>query len=400
MMKKYYLLAAGLLLMLGSCSQDDIVDVNHDGDEIQFTAITNSASRAGALYDSNNLPSAFNVSAISGGKNYISDDVYEKNENGVWAGKSTPRYWPEAEDATVDFYARVGGDGKYVWNVEEGAASAKFVDYEVEGNVASQEDLLYAVTTGAKKTKTPVALNFRHALSQIVFQAKNSSQKIYVEIYGVRIDNVQNKGTFAFPNVTTTTQVKNPGNVVTDYDGENAGQGTWSDKGGRTSYTVEFTDPIKLSSDGSNLDAVKPVTSDVPANAMVLLPQTTTAWDKAAAVTSSTGSCISVKCRVYNIAKGDGVYSETNDEQLIWGSEDAKGAWLAIPAAFDWAQGKKYIYTLIFGKGGGGYDPDDPNPDPEFVPITFNVTVDDFLTGGNTDVDVDLPSSSDATEGE
>ena len=91
MMKKYYLLAAGLLLMLGSCSQDDIVDVNHDGDEIQFTAITNSASRAGALYDSNNLPSAFNVSAISGGKNYISDDVYEKNENGVW--ESTGEFW-------------------------------------------------------------------------------------------------------------------------------------------------------------------------------------------------------------------------------------------------------------------------------------------------------------------
>lgn len=400
MMKKYYLLAAGLLLMLGSCSQDDIVDVNHDGDEIQFTAITNSASRAAALYDSNHLPSAFNVSAISGGKNYIDDDVYEKNENGVWVGKSTPRYWPEAENATVDFYARVGGDSKYVWNVEEGAASAKFADYEVEGNVASQEDLLYAVTTGATKTKTPVALNFRHALSQIVFQAKNSSQKIYVEIYGVRIDNVQNKGTFAFPSVTTTTQVKNPNDAVTDYDGENAGQGTWSDKDGRTSYTVEFTDPIKLSSDGSNLDAVKPVTSDVTANAMVLLPQTTTAWDKAAAVTSSTGSCISVKCRVYNIAKGDGVYNETNDEQLIWGSKDAKGAWLAIPAAFDWAQGKKYIYTLIFGKGGGGYDPDDPDPDPEFVPITFNVTVDDFLTGENTDVDVDLPTSSSTTDGE
>ena len=312
---------------------------------------------------------------------------------------AAPRYWPEAENATVDFYAHVGGDGVYDWTVAEGKASAKFVDYTVNGTVASQEDLLYAVTTGATKTKTPVNLNFRHALSQIVFKAKNSSQKIYVEIYGVRIDNVQNKGTFAFPGETTTTQVKNPGDNVTDYVEANKGQGTWSDKEGKTSYTVEFTDPIVLSSDGQNLNAEKPVTSDVTANAMVILPQTTTAWDKAAAVASSTGSCISVKCRVYNIAKGDGVYSEDNDEQLVWGSADAKGDWLAIPAAFTWEQGKKYIYTLIFGQGGGGYDPDDPDPDPEFVPITFNVTVDDFLTGGNTDVDVDLPSSSSATEG-
>ena len=55
-------------------------------------------------------------------------------------------------------------------------------------------------------------------------------------------------------------------------------------------------------------------------------------------------------------------------------------------------QGKKYIYTLIFGEGGGYKpepDPDDPDkPEPVLVPITFNVTVDAFQDGGSYNIDM------------
>ena len=45
-----------------------------------------------------------------------------------------------------------------------------------------------------------------------------------------------------------------------------------------------------------------------------------------------------------------------------------------------WKQGKRYIYTLIFGEGGGfNPDPDPENPEPVLVPITFDVTVDEFV---------------------
>ena len=57
-----------------------------------------------------------------------------------------------------------------------------------------------------------------------------------------------------------------------------------------------------------------------------------------------------------------------------------------------WMQGKKYIYTLIFGEGGGYKpepDPDDPDkPEPVLVPITFNVTVDAFQDGGSYNIDM------------
>ena len=389
-MKKYYLLAAGFLTLLGSCSQDDIVDVNHDGDEIRFTAVANAPTRASAIHTTANL-TEFQVSAVSDGKNYIQNDKFVK-EGGVWTGEGTPRYWPEDENQTVDFYAHVGGneEGIYTWAPGE-TTTAKFNNYKVADDVKGQEDLLYAVTTGQKKQETPVSLNFRHALSQIVFNAKNASQKIYVEIYGVEVHNVQNQGTFTFPGETTAAQVTD--GAQTDYEATNKGLGTWSGKTGKTSYTVLFDKPIVVSSDDAHLNKVVDVTtgSDVT-NAMVLLPQTTTAWDPetvGATAETNTGSYIAVKCKVYNIAEGDGVHAD--GDEAVWGGNEEKGAWLAIPAAFGWEQGKKYIYTLVFGNGGGGHIPGpDPDPDPEFVSIKFNVTVDEFLDGGSQDIEADL----------
>ena len=392
-MKKYYLLAAGFLTLLGSCSQDDIVDVNHDGDEIRFTAVANAPTRAAAIHTTANL-TEFQVSAVSDGKNYIQNDKFVKEGN-VWTGQGTPRYWPEDENQTVDFYAHVGGKvgdkDVYTWAPGE-TTTASFNNYVVNANVDEQEDLLYAVTTGQKQQETAVPLNFRHALSQIVFNAKNASQKIYVEIYGVEVCNVQNQGTFTFPSETTAAQVTD--DTQTDYEATNKGLGTWSGKTGKTSYKVEFDNPIVVSSDGTNLNKVVDVTTAAEPNAMVLLPQTTTAWDPetvGATADNNPGSYIAVKCKVYNIAKGDGVH--TDGDELVWAgkNEEGKGDWLGIPAAFDWDQGKKYIYTLVFGNGGGGHIPDpNPDPDPEFVSIKFNVTVDEFLDGGSQDIEADL----------
>ena len=66
-MKKYYFLAAGLLLMLGSCSQDDIVEANLGADEIRFAAVTNGSTRAADIYNPTNMPPSFQVSAMSQG---------------------------------------------------------------------------------------------------------------------------------------------------------------------------------------------------------------------------------------------------------------------------------------------------------------------------------------------
>lgn len=378
-------------MLLVSCSKEEVIDVNHDGDEITFDVVTNSATRAADVYCNNNMPKEFYVSAISDGMSYIDKD-HIAYENDSWVNKSGVRYWPET---AVDFYAYYNDNNSYFWSVENQKAVAKFVNFTVNDNVADQQDLIYAVKTNQSKpgedaANTPVALNFRHALSQIVFQAKNTNANLYVEISGVDVVNVGNTNTFTFPSVNTDNNIKDHEGATADYPEGADGWGTWAElTGGTASYAVAF-DAVAVK--GNNTVVALTTTDDgekdgeFNANTMLLLPQKTTAWDAASKLLDTTGSYFLVNCIIKNVKDGSGVAGA--DDVYLWGAANTPKK-LAIPVAFDWAQGKKYIYTLVFGEGNGGYepDPDDPTPDPVLVPITFTVTVDDFVTPGATEVE-------------
>lgn len=380
-------------MLLVSCSKEEVIDVNHDGDEITFDVVTNSATRAADVYCNSNMPKEFYVSAISDGMSYIDKD-HIAYENESWVNKSGVRYWPET---AVDFYAYYNDNNSYSWSVENQKAVAKFVDFTVNDNVADQQDLIYAVKTNQSKpgenaANTPVALNFRHALSQIVFQAKNTNANLYVEISGVDVVNVGNTNTFTFPSVDTDNNIVDHEGATADYPDDADGWGTWAElTSGTASYAVAF-DAVAVK--GDNTVVALTTTDDgekvgeFNANTMLLLPQNTTAVDIDKQFGTDGGSYFLVNCIIKNVS-GEQV---SDDDVYLWG-DNSTGAWqpkeLAIPVGFNWEQGKKYIYTLVFGEGNGGYDPDpnDPKPDPVLVPITFNVSVDDFVTPGATEVE-------------
>lgn len=396
-------------MAMASCSQDETIGINHDGDEITFNVVANSATRAADVFCNQNLPKGFYVSAISDGKTYIDKD-HVTGSNGNWTNTSGTRYWPET---AVDFYAHVNGEASYKWSVDgAGKATAKFENFAVNGTVADQVDLLYAVKTGQKKADGTVNLNFRHALSQIVFQAKNTNANLYVEIAGVSVVNVGGTNTFTFPSANTETNI-----VHKDYDtngngvyetGEfgsisyDASWGAWDNlTSGTKKYDVDFD---KTSVPGNNtlvsLTTKNDADKEYNSNAMLLLPQNTTAWDPEAnplpGAAGNTGSYLLVDCAIFNVAGGN--YAD--GDVCLWG-ELQGSAWttkeLAIPVAFDWQQGKKYVYTLVFGEGNGGYDPDpdpDPNPDepdPVLVPITFEITVDEFVPVDGGEIESGIP---------
>lgn len=402
-----------MALVLAACSKNEVFEVNQDGNEIQYSVVANNATKAADIYCNNNKPAEFTVFAESSdGKTYINGDKITTTDGNNWVNKSGTRFWPN--DLSLDFYAIV--NGTITWNVSaEGNAPATIVDYEVPTTVADQQDLLYAVKTGQQKGATaeetkPVTLNFRHALSQVVFQAKNTNENLYVEISGVKIVNVANKNTFTFPtsNTDNTMFVDNDHDgsfEIKDEDYEKANRGTWAPldpdpelggAAGSTVYPVTF-DNVEVPGKNTNATIVNLTNNagdEFNANALLLLPQTANAWDPAEVTSpvvtgqAADGSYFLVNCAIYNIA-GESFAADTDTP--LWGTT-AKHKEVAVPVKINWEQGKKYVYTFVFGEG-GGFDPENPDPDPEnpdpvLVPVTFEVSVDDFVSVANSDIDM------------
>ena len=411
-MKKILLLTAGMLLIAASCTKNEVVEVNQDGNEIQYSVVANNATKAADIYCNNNKPSEFTVFAESSdGKTYINGDKITYN-GATWVNESGTRFWPN--NLLLDFYAVVNGTIK--WNVPaaEGTAPATIENFTVPTTVSDQKDLLYAVKIDQKKGATAeatkaVSLNFRHALSQIVFQAKNTNENLYVEISGVRIVNVANKNTFTFPTADTDNELLVDNNHDGSFEGTNyanANWGTWTTlapatgAAGETIYPVSF-ERVVVTGNNTNATVVNLTNNEAGeefnTNALLLLPQTSNAWKPETVPApgfdgnAGNGSYFLVNCAIYNIA-GD-AFDSANDTPL-WGAIGAHKE-AAIPVAINWEQGKKYIYTFVFGEG-GGYDPEDPDPedpdkpDPVLIPITFEVTVDDFVEVPAQDIDMDV----------
>lgn len=375
---KKILFSVAMAFVLVSCSHDEVIEINRDGDEIQFNVVSDAATRAADVYCNNNMPASFNVWATYNDATYIDGDLIQK-DGSAWVNKSGVRYWPKTGNVT--FYAQVNAGTAFRWN--DGAPTIK--DYTVDTDVTNQKDLLYAVKSQGR-SDNPVTLNFRHALSQIVFQARNTNANLYVEITGVTICKVGNVNTFTYNSADTDeNNVNHTGTVGTTIDYDKS-WGTWAPlNGGNTHYPVEFEAvPVPGNNDVRYLTQTD---KEFSSNAMLLLPQTTTAWVPAVGkgnpgAEAQKGTYFLVDCKIWNVAGA----SHDKTDVVLWEGP------AAIPVAFDWEQGKKYIYTFVFGNGNGGYNPDPdpenptPDPDPVLIPITFEVTVDDFVTVGSQNI--------------
>ena len=387
-MKKTVLIVPALMALAAvSCTKSEVLETNSG--EIRFNVVANSATKAADVYCNNNMPGEFMVYAVSDGKTYIDGDRIVRNGSD-WENQSGVRYWPET---TVDFYAHVNAGVNFKWD----ASSAPVIEnFSPAPDVADQVDLLYAVKKGESKKDSHVQLNFRHALSQIVFNAKNTNENLYVEIAGVKVANVGGANTFTYP--TTDTDSK-----FVSHDGTgtllSTGAGSWAElTSGAASYEVDFNAvPVVGNNKPVDLTTANDSGKEFNSQAMLLLPQTTTAWvpsgESNTPSENNTGSYFLIDCAIWNVA-GTEVDKET-DVQL-WG-EGGNTKELSIPVAFTWEQGKKYIYTLVFGQGNGGYDPDpdpdDPDPKPVLVPIDFTVSVDDFQVEDPIEVESGLPTT-------
>lgn len=373
-MKKSILLLAVATVALASCSKDEITSINN-GEGISFrSSIGRPQSRA-------NLTTlatlgAFKVTAIGNSANYITNlNVTTKNNGAKWDPEAT-YYWPNYELA---FFAHAPSDLTGV-SVLNGAK--KINNFTPPTTAAAQKDVLISYNKGTKAANegAGIALNFKHALSQIEVRAKLLNPNIRIEVIGVKIGSVRSRSTFTFPELVTNNAFSLP-------------RSNWSTEVEKDSY-------ISRGTVGLNLTAA-PQSIMFGTDNFMLIPQQLTGWDTPTDRTNTKkGAYLSVLCRIFSI-------DTTKAETLLFPDAADKYGFSSVPISTNWEPGKKYIYTLEYlgtDSGGGLVDPDPKDPskpvDPSITtpgrpgdpiiggPIKFSVSVENWVDASS---DIKVP---------
>ena len=379
-MKRKCILGLAGLMVLGACTNDEVIDVKQTG-SIDLRPLIENSTRATATTVAN--LGSFKVDVLKGTETYGAMTVTGSDNGTKWT-TSPLTYWPSDASQQLDFYAYAPTSTTGVTIDNTGK---KITSYTPSTTVADQKDLVIAYNTGTKTANeaSGVPLLFKHALSQIEVKAKCANANMKVEIIGVKVVSVAKDGTFTFPTATTQSGT-----------GHELALGLWNTASSqKTAYMVRNSAPVELTKTAQSL---MPSTSGT----FMLIPQAITPWNKQNNSTTA-GSYISVLCRISNVS-GD-------NETLIFPTTAGKYGFSAVAIGTTdndktWEPGKKYVYTLEFfgtDSGGGRFDPDptvpggedtDPDVDPTdpkdggkeiLKPITFTVDVEDW-----TEMPVDL----------
>lgn len=373
MMKSKYLLVTALsAAALTACNNDEVLEVNQ-GRGISFQVATEAATRAAAT--TTNSIDEFMVWGFTQEEpaKTLMNDLSVSKTGSDWTYTGTI-FWPAAP---VNFYSI--SPEPVSDKVSEGTVSItsdeqKITGFTVNTDQNQQVDLLYAVNKGETKNEhetTPVSINFRHALSQIVFKAKNTNENLKVIVKGVKIGNIKKAGDFTYPNSTTES-----GTITTGT------QGSWTSVQTPETFSAGVTElTLDGVQDAQNLTTQN---NDIYTGALFMIPQALTPWEP-----ETTGALSDENKGVYFLVDCQ-ILSGTNKDIQVWPSDASQThAEVAIPASqLTWDQGKKYIYTFTFGEGGGYVPGEEPDPDPTLIGIDFDVTVDEFKDGGEQDIDM------------
>ncbi|MDO4164766.1 MAG: fimbrillin family protein [Bacteroides sp.] len=379
----FFLAGCAGSVWMASCSSDSpIADAGQD--ELKFDAsvagnwTSNSLTRATATTLA--TLEKFYVTAIGNGTNFFTDLEVRKTTDGdsdaTWAYIGE-YYWP---GYTLRFFA-------YAPTTLTGASisnSSQTISYTPASAGAEQQDFVVAYNS-YNVTEGSVALNFKHALSQIEVQALNASPTtMQVEVVGVKLSNAVSASTFryaapgdasSYALSTATNWPASSATATADYE--------ISPTSGNTDGEV-----ITLTSDAQPLMFGNATNTDN----WMLIPQTSTAW---AGGTTDTGVYLSVLCRITDLTHDLLLWPDTEvlkEEAIttIGSGSDAKTyAYSAVPLAITWEPGRKYTYTLNFfteGNGGGQVEPGSGSigndGDTVVCPITVTATVTEWADGG------------------
>ena len=269
-----------------------------------------------------------------------------KFKNGKWdyANPSDLRYWPTE---ALDFYAfnpgTVDNDmmQNYLWEVSGKSQKISYTCIDEFGNgTHANYDVMYGIAKGQTKATNngTVKFDFKHILSQVVFKAKTEYDNMEVNIKEIKIYNIKFSGKFTLPTAAD-------------------GTGSWE------STDLAFPFPFTVVKDANITVNSNTTATDISTKTPMLnIPQKLTAWVVSGDTKTKENADKAKQCYLEITCK-----IKQKDEYLFGSATEYKT--LYVPFGTTWQQGKRHIYTLIFG---GGYD-DQGNP--ILKPINFDAEV-------------------------
>lgn len=333
-----------LVATLGSsCTHDEKIATQ--GPAITFVVTAPLTPKAAV---NTNTINQFHTYVFANGNQYFDALVKKNAATNTWSYENE-KYWPA--DGRLNFYsispANISTSPSYDG---EGADIPAFISH-------GQTDLLYAVNiVESKPDNGQVHINFRHALSQILVQAraKAEANPITVKVHEIVLSNIYTKGNFMFPRATTSSNIA-----------ASAAIGSWSDQS-KVETALAVWSGSKDIADGGYQALLASNGYEFA------IPQELTAYS---AENINNAAYIKVLCEIYD---GNGA-----EAVKIWPvSEDVpnQGSYILFPLAkanaTAWEPGKCYRYNLTIGV-----------PEGAGNKISFDVTVDEYSTIIDTDVE-------------
>lgn len=201
---KKLLFAISIATMMGSCSNDETIDVVASQPIVFGNAFVENSTRAAVkdeTYSESKLPEMFRVYGTVKGINHNPVNIFAgaevKKEDGGWKC-GTIQYW--VPNCTYNFMALVDAteSGNSV-TVDQATGMPTSITY----NVTSQKDLLIATANRTQEEKelddSKVAFTFSHLLSKVQFTFTNhfpENSSVKLEVKELKITNAPQTGTY------------------------------------------------------------------------------------------------------------------------------------------------------------------------------------------------------------
>ena len=186
------------------------------------------------------------------------------------------------------------------------------------------------------------------AFAQVSLRIQNQMPNLHLIIEGIRFCNIHLSGIYHFG-----TEEQAP---------------YWETDTTQSTLAIE-TDHLEFS---PNEEMLFPKEGSIE-----FIPQAAKAWNPSIHPQHSEGCYLLLNCKVYNIHDTTKGYQE-GKEAMIWGDEKGNSAEAAIPISVRFQSNEPSVIVLTMAPNCLWFSIQGSSPQPLFVPITFNVSVEDW----------------------